>query len=117
MTEADSPCSGTVHGGLHYNCPMKRLLVLSAVLLLAPAPWVQAEPGRADVEDRVPSRTLAESLSLDEAVALMEKQYDARVVRAEEKDEKGRRVYRIRLLSADGRVFDVKVDAATGQVE
>lgn len=96
---------------------MKPLLILSAVLLLAPAPLVQAEPGRAEGADREVARALDDSLSLDEAVARMEKQYGARVVRAEEKDEKGRRVYRIRLLSADGRVFDVKVDAATGQVE
>jgi len=38
-------------------------------------------------------------------------------VRAEEKQDNGRRIYRIRLLSADGRVFDVTVDAASGRVE
>lgn len=53
-------------------------------------------------------------LSLDEAVARAERRHDARAVRAEAGNEGGRTVYRIRLLSSDGRVFEVKVDARTG---
>ena len=53
-------------------------------------------------------------LSLDEAVARVERRYDARAVRAEQKKQDGRIVYRIRLLSADGRVFEVQVDARSG---
>ena len=65
----------------------------------------------------VPARTMADGrISLDEAVARVERRYDARVVRAEEKNDDGRTVYRIRLLSADGRVFQVTVDAQTGDV-
>jgi len=36
-------------------------------------------------------------------------------VRAEEKRRDDRIVYRIRLLGSDGRVFEVTVDAETGQ--
>lgn len=63
-------------------------------------------------------RPMAEQgLTLDEAVARMERQYKARAVRAEQDRRDGRIVYRIRLLSGDGRVFDVTVDAATGAIE
>jgi uncharacterized membrane protein YkoI len=95
---------------------MSKTLAATLVLsLLAPAAWSgagDARPPRQPVY-----ATHADGLTLDEAVAKVEAQYDARVVRAEEKQDDGRRVYRIRLLSADGRVFDVTVDAASGKVE
>jgi uncharacterized membrane protein YkoI len=55
------------------------------------------------------------SLSLDEAVAQAERRYKARAVRAEEKSHGERIEYRIRLLGDDGRVFEVRIDAATGR--
>lgn len=55
-------------------------------------------------------------LSLDEAVARVERQFGARAVRAEHKREGDRDVYRIRLLAPDGRVFNVTVDAETGEI-
>jgi uncharacterized membrane protein YkoI len=55
------------------------------------------------------------ALSLDEAVARAERRYKARAVRAEEKRHGDRVEYRIRLLGEDGRVFEVRVDAATGR--
>jgi uncharacterized membrane protein YkoI len=56
-----------------------------------------------------------QAISLDEAVARAERQYKARVVRAEEKRHGDRIEYRIRLLGEDGRVFEVRVDAASGR--
>jgi uncharacterized membrane protein YkoI len=55
------------------------------------------------------------ALSLDEAVARAERRHNARAVRAEEKRHGNRVEYRIRLLGNDGRVFEVRVDAATGR--
>jgi uncharacterized membrane protein YkoI len=61
-------------------------------------------------------RTLAErAVSLDDAVAQAERRYKARAVRAEEKRHGDRVEYRIRLLGEDGRVFEIRVDAATGR--
>jgi len=61
-------------------------------------------------------RALAErAISLDEAVARAEQRYKARVVRAEEKRHGDRVEYRIRLLAEDGRVFEVRIDAASGR--
>jgi len=55
------------------------------------------------------------AVSLDEAVAQAERRYDARAVRAEEKRDGDRIEYRIRLLGADGRVFEVRIDGQTGE--
>lgn len=66
--------------------------------------------------DQGSERTMADrAITLDEAVARAERRYDARAVRAEEKQHGGRIEYRIRLLGADGRVFEVRIDAETGR--
>ncbi len=66
--------------------------------------------------DRGGEKALADrAISLDEAVARAERRYKARAVRAEEKRHGDRIEYRIRLLGADGRVFEVRVDAASGR--
>ena len=57
-----------------------------------------------------------EGMSLDEAVRRAEAQYRARVVRTEVQDEDGRKVYVLKLLSEDGRVITVRIDAATGRM-
>jgi uncharacterized membrane protein YkoI len=59
----------------------------------------------------------AGGMSLDQAVAMVQRRYNARVVRAEESREGDDVVYRIRLLSEDGRVFTVRVNARTGQMD
>lgn len=113
--------SGRVHAGFHYNRPMKShtaILILTSVLACTPAWGLAMGPARADsIQPRPSAATLAEGLSLDEAVARAEQQFSARVVRAEEKRRGDRRIYRIRLLSSDGRVFDVTVDAESGRIE
>jgi uncharacterized membrane protein YkoI len=53
-------------------------------------------------------------LSREQAVALVQKRYGARVVRADIADQDGRHVYVFRLLSAGGKVWVVRVDACTG---
>lgn len=109
--------SGRVHAGLHYNrlTMITRLATLAVLGLLSQAAW--PAQGGALVPESVHAAAFADGLTLDQAVAKVEAKFNARVVRAEEKQQDGRRVYRIRLLSADGRVFDVTVDAATGKVE
>ena len=57
-----------------------------------------------------------DGISLDEAVRRAEQQYHARVVRTEVQDEDGRKVYVLKLLSDDGRVIQVRIDAATGRM-
>ena len=58
---------------------------------------------------------MRDGISLDEAVRRAERQYHARVVRTDVQDEDGRKVYVLKLLSEDGRVFTVRVDASSGR--
>lgn len=53
-------------------------------------------------------------ISLDRAISMAEQRYNARVVRTEESNVNGRRVYVLRLLSQEGRVWKVRIDAETG---
>jgi uncharacterized membrane protein YkoI len=53
-------------------------------------------------------------LSLDQAIEMVERRYRARVVRAGVDESNGQRLYVLRLLSEEGRVWTVRVDAQTG---
>lgn len=53
-------------------------------------------------------------ISKDQAIEEAQRRYKARVVRAEVSEANGRRVYVLRLLSDEGRVWTVRVDAETG---
>lgn len=99
---------------------MKLTVLLAAVLLSGNVlalpdaradspPWAN-KGGRKDVE-RAPH---ADGISLDEAVNRAERKYRARVIRAETRESNGRRIHQLRLLSDDGRVWTVRIDAATG---
>lgn len=56
----------------------------------------------------------ADGVSLDAAVAAAQGRHRARVVKAEVIERDGRTVYSLRLLGADGRVWTIRIDAATG---
>ena len=93
------------------------------LLLVGFAPFSQAHsmPGSvlggaaAREEARTPV-ILRDGISLDEAVRRAEAQYNAKVVRTDVQDEDGRKVYVLKLLSEDGRVITVRIDAATGRM-
>jgi uncharacterized membrane protein YkoI len=83
------------------------LPVLGAALPAAPA--AAGEPaGRA-----VASATV----SMDQAVKMVEQRYRARVVKAETQKDNGRTVYVLKLLDDSGKVWTVRVDAADGSVQ
>ncbi|HEV7607409.1 MAG TPA: PepSY domain-containing protein [Steroidobacteraceae bacterium] len=98
--------------------------LLPITLMLAGfAPLTQAQgmPGHvfggANVHEPAASAAVSrDGISLDEAVSRAEAQYHARVVRTDVQDEDGRKVYVLKLLSEDGRVFTVRIDAATGRM-
>ncbi len=96
-------------------------LTLTAAAGFAPLAMAHALPGQvvsgtplreAPVQDVM----FRDGISLDEAVVRAERQYRARVVRTEVTDEDGRTVYVLKLLSENGRVFTVRIDAATGRM-
>jgi hypothetical protein len=103
---------------------MKRIrtTLLPVALLAAFASFAQArglpgsQAGGSNVEERsVVVGVYRDGISLDEAVRRAEAQYNAKVVRTDVQDEDGRKVYVLKLLSEDGRVITVRVDAATGR--
>jgi len=76
---------------------------------------------RDDKTIQVPRQGLRESarasagLSKDRIIDMVEKRYvGSKVLKADEGNHKGRRIYVLRLLSKEGRVKDVRVDAETG---
>ena len=87
-----------------------------ALLALAAAAAAFAAPSR-PLGSVVGQTVLADSrMSMDQAVKMAEQKFKARVVRAESQDLDGKVVYILRLLNDSGRVWTVRVDAATGTV-
>lgn len=74
----------------------------------ATGPPAAAPPGE--------QRLAAASVSMDEAVKMAEQRFHARVVKAETQKGDGHVVYVLRLLNESGRVWTVRVDAASGEV-
>lgn len=89
------------------------LLMLAQATLVANSASAQnlVDPRNRDRRERVQEV----GVSLDEAVRMVESRYRARAVRADVVNSGGRRVYEIRLLNADGKVWKVRVDAETGR--
>jgi len=81
------------------------LVVLAGAVALLPG-WSSAAP--------VPRTATAQATSQEQVIAAVERRYNAKVVRVTETTVAGRPALRLRLLSAR-RVWDVVVDAATGQ--
>jgi uncharacterized membrane protein YkoI len=93
-----------------------RILLIALVLAACSAKSGshEATPTRPGDDGRI---VVADSgMSLDPAVSMVEKRFKARVVRTETRDDGGRKVYVLRLLNDAGRVWTVRVDAASGSV-
>jgi hypothetical protein len=97
-------------------------LVPLTLVLIGFSPFSQAHslPGRvvggSATQELAYLAEVRDGISLDEAVRRAEAQYRARVVRTDVQDEDGRKVYVLKLLSEDGRVVTVRIDAATGRM-
>lgn len=87
-------------------------LVLSAGTLLARAQGVPRSASRTVARQTSPQR----AVSMDKAVRLAQRRFNARVVRAETETQGDRTIYVLRMLDGAGRVFAVRVDAASGAI-
>jgi uncharacterized membrane protein YkoI len=67
-----------------------------------------------DRRQRREYRIQPSGMSLDQAVEMVQRRYRAKAVRAETVRNGDRLEHRIRLLSADGKVRNVSVDAESG---
>jgi uncharacterized membrane protein YkoI len=61
--------------------------------------------------------TAPHEMSMEQAVQMVERQYHARVVKAESHKSGERTTYVLKLLNDSGRVWTVHVDAASGVVQ
>lgn len=87
--------------------------VLALVALLAgPA----LAPAGAGGTARAQQSLVREGLSEDDAVALVRQQTDGKVIRVDRSGDGASLVYRIRVVTPDGRLREYRVDAATGRV-
>jgi uncharacterized membrane protein YkoI len=93
------------------------ILLAASGMVGAPAIAPADAQGLADRRPRDDNAIEAGGYSLDDAVELAQSRYRAKAVKAETVEEQGRRIYYIRLLSAEGRVWTVRVDAATGRMQ
>ncbi len=89
-------------------------LALMAGALAVAARDVPSSKPRTDVR-RLSARA-APGISMDQAVALVERRYKAKVVRAETQTQGDRTIYVLRMLDGTGRVFAVRIDAASGTI-
>lgn len=94
----------------------EKLCVTGIMLALATSPLLAAPFHH-------PPRLIAQrdyagngGISLDEAVAQARWQHEGKVLSAETIRVDGRKLYRIKILTRDGRVKRTQVDAATGQI-
>lgn len=93
---------------------MRRALLLLPVLLLT-APQVRADDRR-DHERARAALVAGEIRPLALILAEVEHRYVGVVIETELERDDGRWIYEFKLLPPSGRVFEVKIDAATGQV-
>jgi uncharacterized membrane protein YkoI len=96
--------------------PRQFWLAFAALAIAATANAHPALDAVRVVEGAPPVMMQRDGISLDEAVSRAERQFRARVVRAETTERDGRLVYVLRLLSDDGRVFTVRIDASSGSM-
>ncbi|HKU15323.1 MAG TPA: PepSY domain-containing protein [Steroidobacteraceae bacterium] len=83
-------------------------------LLAAGAPVAGHAQELIDRRQRHEPRIEPSSVSLDQAVEMAQRRYRAKAVKAETVQNGGKRVHQIRLLSAEGKVWTVRVDAESG---
>lgn len=97
-----------------------RILTCAAVLLgtagvtvwsMREQPVLQRQP-----VDAGPPVLATTSVSMTEAIRMVERKFRARVVRTETRQEGGHTIYVMRLLSESGHVWTVRVDAANGSI-
>ena len=90
---------------------MRSMVAITLAVCIASLPAPHAAEAAATVVPRE-----AHEISLEQAAHMLQERYGsaARVVRTDEVDEGGRRVYVFRLLSVNGRVWVVHIDARSG---
>jgi len=88
------------------------LITLLALCLVT----VQTEARPAAGERREEIVLAAGGISLNQAIAMVERRFNARVVKSETRQEGDRKIYVLRVLDDKGNGQVVRVDAASGSI-
>ncbi|WP_240900964.1 PepSY domain-containing protein [Thioalkalivibrio sp. XN8] len=96
--------------------PGRACLGLAAALLCALAPGLVPAQARPPADPGLRLAQADERVSLAAATRMVQQRFGGQVLRAETRRDDGRVVHRIRVLTEDGRVRTVQVDAATGRM-
>ena len=93
------------------------IALLAYLLCAAAATGAALVTASARHPDAVSAAMPRGSVSMDQAVRIVEERYHARVVKAETEHDAGHTLYVLRLLNDEGKVWTVRVDAASGSVQ
>jgi uncharacterized membrane protein YkoI len=94
-----------------------RLLIAALALALLTAPLQAARHGHYPILVAQRDQGGNAGISLDEAVAQARQQHNGKVLSAETLRVDGRKVYRIKILTKNGRVKRTQIDARSGRTE
>jgi uncharacterized membrane protein YkoI len=78
-----------------------------------PAPSNREAPGQRRARDAVKR---GEIRSLEEVTSVVQRRYPGRLLDVQLQDNRGRPVYQLKMLTRDGRVLNVAVDARSAQI-
>ena len=95
---------------------LSRVTLMALFLMACVMPTFTDAQTLIDPRQSGEKRVEAPAISMDRAVQMAERQYNARAVRAEPVTSGNRTYYQIRLLNSEGKVWTVRVDAMTGQM-
>lgn len=98
----------------HSPCRLTAALALALAAALAPAGSVAQDPPGVHHERARAARERGEVLPLERILALVERDFQGRVIEVELERDDGRLIYEIELLLPDGRVIEAEFDARSG---
>ena len=95
----------------------RRLIICSWLVLLVARPLPAAAFDFKGLTNQfaAPATSEGRGISLDEAVSRARRQSDGKILSAETVRVDGRRVHRIKILTRDGRVTRMQIDADSGR--
>ena len=93
------------------------LLALGAISLTVPVHAADSQHGRGGADRGRPIVLAKGEMSLDAAVEMVRGRYGGKVISASTTSRGGKKVHVIKLLSDEGRVRTVRVDAQTGRIQ
>jgi hypothetical protein len=93
------------------------LLTLASICLSFPAVAADAHRGDRGADRGRPIVLAKGEMSLDAAVAMVRERFGGKVISASTTSAGGKKVHVIKVLSDEGRVRTVRVDAQTGRIQ